>query len=744
MDGNVPSHLMDSHRVLLTMAAAIAGGVMLIVIARRLNLPGIVLLLLGGIIMGPEVLGWVDPHGLGGGLRVVVAMSVGLILFEGGLTLDVDGYRTAPAMIKRLLTVGVVITWLGTAAALHLVLGLALPYAIVSASLVIVTGPTVIAPMLKRLRVNPKLHGILHWEGVLIDPIGVLIAVLCFEWIIGEKGSTGALVSLMLRVVAGLGIGVIGGLLIGFLVRRKVVGDETVNVFALGGAVLVFGLAELIQAEAGLLAVTAAGFIFAGSGAARVRDVRRFKGEITDLLIGTLFILLAARLDLEQFRTFGLGGAAVVAIVMVVIRPVSIIICSWGLDLSGREKALLSWVAPRGIVAASMASLIAIEMERAGEGDIGRFVESFTYSVIIATIVIQGLTAGPLVRLLGLERPQLRGWMIVGAHALGRRLASFLRRSANVPVVLVDSNNRAVHEARRDGAVAVAGDARDTALQDRVELQGVGNVLALTDNDDLNVRLCQIWGEIVGSERVFRCRASDVPHREDDDEIAGHLVWPDLPKPSLVSAELSRLEATTREGAGDAAALRRFATPIATVTESGGLRLDVDQLGPDDPRPSGPTLFLRRTADYLRRTLRAELIGPSSATDLRSLFEELVTRAIALQPDLPRDSVVLDLLEREAAAPTAIGHGIAIPHAYCRQLDTRLCAVARLDEEVPFETPDGEPVRIVLMILSPQGDPEGHLATLAEIARILSDAETRAALADARSPAVIMRLLHAG
>jgi len=733
-----------SHHMLLTMTTAIATGVILIVIARRLNLPAIVLLLLGGILMGPEVLGWVDPDGLGSGLRVIVAMSVGLILFEGGLTLDIDGYRTAPTMIKRLLTVGVAITWIGTATALHLVLGLAVPYAIVGASLVIVTGPTVIAPLLKRVRVQPKMHSILHWEGVLIDPIGVFIAVLCFEWVIGESGGGEALLNLSIRFVAGLGIGVVGGLLMGLLVRRKVIPDDMVNVFALGGAVLIFGLAELVVEEAGLLAVTAAGFVFAASGVRRVRGVRRFKAEITDLLIGTLFILLAARLDLEQFRTFGFGGAAVVAIVMFVIRPISILICSWRCDLSNREKAFLSWIAPRGIVAASMASLIAIEMEHAGEGEIGRFVESFTYSVIIATIVIQGLSAGPVARLLGLERTQPVGWMIVGAHAFGRRFASFLQRCADVPVVLVDSNTRAIGEAQRDGVVAISGDARDTQLNDRIQMQGVGNVLALTDNDDLNVRICQLWGEVVGPENVFRYSVIGVPVSEDIGEAPGHVVWSQLPRPSLVSAELSRLEATTREGAGDTAALLRFATPIATVIDGGGVRLDVDRLGADDPRPDGPTLFLRRTADYLRRTLRKDLIGPSSASDHRALFEELVDRVVGLEPRLARDATVCDLLERESAASTAIGHGIAIPHAYSSALDTRLCVVAQLDGEVPFDTPDGEPVRVVLMLLSPQGDPEGHLATLAEIARILGNAETRTALAEAPSPEVIMRLLHAG
>ncbi|MHC4991771.1 MAG: cation:proton antiporter, partial [Planctomycetota bacterium] len=443
----VPGHLTlaagdASHAMLITAVVAVSGGTFLLIAARLLHLPAIVLLLLGGVMFGPELLNVVQPATLGDGLLVVVELAIGLILFEGGLTLRREGYRSAPAMIKRLLTLGVLVTWFATAIAVRWLVPLPWEQAVIAASLVIVTGPTVIAPLLKRLRVTQRLHDILHWEAVLIDPIGVFVAVLCFEWI-GEKSGPMALLNLGYRAGTGLVIGIAGGLLILVAVRRRIVPSNHVNIFALASAVLVFGLAEMVIAKAGLLAVTVAGFCFGLAAPGRLKELRRFKAELTDLLIATLFVLLAARLELDQFSEFGLRGLAAVLAVMFVVRPLCILACSWRLGLSPGEKAFLSWVAPRGIVAASMASLFAISLEQRNvEG--ARLVETFTYSVIIGTIIVQGLTAGPVARLLGVRRPEPTGWLMVGAHALSERLAAFVRDVAGRTAVLLDTNARAV------------------------------------------------------------------------------------------------------------------------------------------------------------------------------------------------------------------------------------------------------------------------------------------------------------
>jgi NhaP-type Na+/H+ or K+/H+ antiporter/mannitol/fructose-specific phosphotransferase system IIA component (Ntr-type) len=734
----------NTHTMLLTMVAAISAGVMLIVVARRLGVPAIVLLLVGGAALGPSVWGdWapVQPESLGDGLLVVVSLAVGLILFEGGLTLDVSGYRSASTVIKRLLTIGVLVTWWGTAAAVHLIYDLPVSYAVVAGSLVIVTGPTVIAPLLKRIKVNAKMNSILHWEGVLIDPIGVFIAVLCFEWISDPGGST-AIANLGLRIAAGLGFGAIGGLLISFFVRRNIVPEEMVNVFALACAVLTFGLAEAVRSEAGLLSVTTAGFIVGLTRSVTVKQIRAFKAELTDLLIGTLFILLAARLSPEQFADFGWRGVAAVAVVIFLVRPISVALCSWRLDLTMRERAFLGWVAPRGIVAASMASLFAINLE--GTADIAnpKFVETFTYSVIIGTIVLQGATAGPLAQLLGLKRPKPTGWFIVGAHAFARRIASFLRDAADVQVILADTNARAVRESVNEGLRAITVDARDKQLADREEFQGIGNVLAMTDNEDLNVRICQNWREIVGSAHVFRCNTTGAaPSAEEEAEAtAGKLIWPKLPKPSLLAGELLRREASLLETTGGPG-FAQFAMPVATVSNS-RIQLDPDPEQIDQADEQRRTLYLQREADYLLRSLRPELVVTIESTDLRQLLESLVDLIVTVSPKLPRDDTIEELMEREATFPTALGGGVAVPHAFSNALDERICAIARLTDGLEFGAMDGEPVRLVFLLLSPQGDPEGHLATLAEIARLVIDTRVRDRIMTAESPLELIRIVR--
>jgi NhaP-type Na+/H+ or K+/H+ antiporter/mannitol/fructose-specific phosphotransferase system IIA component (Ntr-type) len=729
----------DVHGMVITVATAITVGVMLMVVARRTRLPAIVLLLAGGVLIGPAVWGdhaLVRPELLGDGLRVLVGLAVGLILFEGGLTLDLAGYRAAPVMIKRLLTVGVVVTWLVTALAIRLITGLEAQYAFLAASLVIVTGPTVIAPLLKRIRIVPRLHNILHWEGVLIDPIGVFIALLCFEYVVAGESGGAVIANLGERVAAGLAAGAVGGGLLTLGVRRRIVPEDMVNVFALGCAVLAFVLAEGVESEAGLLAVTVAGFIFGLGGSARVQQVREFKAELTDLLIGTLFILLCARLTFDQFQAFGAGGFAVVLIVMLVVRPLSILLCSIGRELSGREKAFLAWVAPRGIVAASMASLFALSMGASAEA---RFVETFTYSVIIATIVIQGLTAGPLARALGLRRPEPTGWLIIGAHTLGRRVAKFIASRAEVDVVVVDSNARAVREARAEGITAMNANALDATIRDRTELQSVGNLLALTDNEDLNIRLCQAWRKDLGSTRVFRCNpTAGAPEPSDEEDGQGRVIWPRLPRPSLIAGEVARGETAVFEGAWGPSPLATPAVPIVAVVDG---RVAFDPAEAKDDDPEARALFLRRSAEYLRAGLRPELVMTAEASDPPALFESMLDAVVRVCPGLPRAELLSELIERETAFPTALGHGIAVPHAFSMELDARIIAVARIPDGVDYGAADGRPVHLAMLLLSPAGDPDGHVATLAEIARKVVHPDRRSRLLEAEAPEEIIAIL---
>lgn len=723
----------DTHEMLMTVVAAVAFGALLLVVARRLHLPAIVVLLVGGVALGPAVLGdraLINPEGLGSGLVVIVSLAIGIILFESGLTLELTGYRSAPGMIKRLLTIGVLVTWFGTALIVRFVIGEAWDTAIIAGSLVIVTGPTVIGPLLKRIKVTQRLHSILHWEGVLIDPLGVFIVLLCYEWVSGETQV--ALYNFLARVAWGTAVGAAGGLLAALMIRRSLIPDDIVNVFALGSAVLTFGLAEYVIPESGLLAVTVAGFVFGLTGTTRLKQVRQFKAELTDLLIGTLFMLLAARLEIRDFQEFGAAGLLSVGLVIFVVRPLSISLCSVGTDLGVRERVFLSWVAPRGIVAASMASLIAINL-----GD--RFVETLTYTVIVSTIILQGTTAGSLARLLGLRRKEPTGWMIVGAHAFARQLAEFLSRAAKVHVVLVDTNSRAVRDAKALSLHAITADARDASLLDRYDFQGVGNILALTDNEDLNVRVCESWRDAIGRDHVFRATlaalAAGAGQRRE--APAGTTLWPRLPRPTLVAAEMERGESVILADRRDDLARSHVAIPLFAI-QNDRITVDARQF-----RPEARVLYLYRKADHLLRAILPELILTLHARDIGDLITQMVDQVVRIEPAIPRDQVLEEILERERAFPTLLGYGIAAPHAIIPTLKARRCAVARVPEGVSFSMRPGEErADLVFLLLSPQGDPEGHLAALAELARAVIKPEVRERLRAANTPDAVIAALR--
>jgi NhaP-type Na+/H+ or K+/H+ antiporter len=534
--------------VVSTLALSVAAGAILMVLAKRFKLPGIVLLLLGGVFLGPEGLGFVQPDTLGSTLNVMVAVAVGLILFEGGLTLDVAGYKSAPRVIRNLLTIGVVVTWVGVSTSIWLLFPVEPAFAVLAGSLVIVTGPTVIQPILKRIRLKWNLHNILHWEGVLIDPIGVFLAVMAYEWVAG--GGEEAFLYLLIRITGGMLIGMVGGEVVAWLLKRRLIPEEMINVFIVGSAMLIFGATEALIAEGGLLAVTVAGLICGSRQPPAIRGIVEFKSVITDLLIGFIFILLTARLQLEQFIEFGFKGFLLVAIVIFVIRPVAVYLSTRGSNLSRKEKVFLSWIAPRGVVAASMASLFTLTLAEQGGFTHPAFLESFVYSVIFATVLLQGPTASLFARWMNLLEKEPNGWLIVGAHPLAREVAGFLEKVRGVPVALMDGNRLAVRETQEAGMLAFYGDARETAeIEGRPEMRGIGKLLAFTDNEDLNELLCKKWEPVFGKGNV--CRWGSSIKMEEDESSTGTVLWSWMPKPSMISSELLLGEAAIIQMEGE-------------------------------------------------------------------------------------------------------------------------------------------------------------------------------------------------
>jgi NhaP-type Na+/H+ or K+/H+ antiporter/mannitol/fructose-specific phosphotransferase system IIA component (Ntr-type) len=726
--------------VVSTLALSVAVGGILMVVARKARIPGIVLLLGGGVLMGPEGLGLVQPETLGPSLNVLVAVAVGLILFEGGLTLDLNGYRSAPRVIRNLLSIGVLVTWITTALFIWLLFPVDPAFAALAGSLIIVTGPTVIQPILKRIRLKWNLHNILHWEGVLNDPIGVFLAILAFEVVVGGAGET-ALLHLFLRIFGGLLIGYLGGEAIARLLKSRFVPEEMTNVFVVAAAMLVFGVTEALVAEGGLLSVTVAGLVCGTRRPPALKGIVEFKSILIDLLIGFVFILLVARLEFAQFVAFWPMGFVLVGLVVFVVRPLMVWVCTRGAGLGVADLFFLSWVAPRGVVAASMASLFALTLAEQGRFENPEFLESFVYSLIFVTVLLQGFSAAPLARLLGLMEKEPDGWLIVGAHPIAREVARFMREVRQVPVLLVDGNRVAVREAVDEGLTAIYGDARETAsVEDIPEMQGIGKLLAFTDNEDLNELLCKKWEPQFGATHVYRW--ASIPSKPNDIHNTGVVLWSWMPKPSMISSELMLGEAATVRRSGPR--IQRPGTFAALLTgHSAEVLLDPKPESEitDSSVPS-ETLYLQREADYLLNALSEEWTMISHGMTARAVYGDLAERLAMEFEHLSGEALLRQVMDREEAAPTGLGHGVALPHARVEGPDRTLCAIALVPSGLSDFAGIDEPVRLVFMLISPPDKPEMHLAVLGEIARLCADANIRQQLMQCQTVTELLALIR--
>jgi NhaP-type Na+/H+ or K+/H+ antiporter len=468
-----------------TLVLALAAGVVSQSVARHLRLPGIVVLLLAGVALGPDGLGLVLPRALGGGFFSVVDIAVAVILFEGGMNLQISRLRREQSAIRRLVLSGAILT-LGLAAiAVHWILGWTWELSVLFGSLVVVTGPTVVGPLVSELRLRPRVATVLNAEGVLIDPVGAILAVLVLEVVIEPERAASGAAGLLLRVGVGTAFGLVSGLALGMLLRiRRLVPEGHENIFVLAMVLLVFVLADEMATHSGILAVTIAG-VTVGNMQTRVdRDLREFKDQLTILLIGLLFVMLAADVRLDDVRALGRPGLAVVGVLVFVVRPLVVAVTTRGSDLSARERLFVGWVAPRGIVAAAVASLVATTLEESGL-DGGSELRALVFLTITGTVLQAGLTAGLVARLLDVKLPRREGVAILGAQGLGFLLAEQLRRGG-VPVVFLDANPQACRQAEEAGFTVIFGNALEERTLQRAQLHSVETTVGLTPNQTVN------------------------------------------------------------------------------------------------------------------------------------------------------------------------------------------------------------------------------------------------------------------
>ncbi|HVV83227.1 MAG TPA: cation:proton antiporter [Kofleriaceae bacterium] len=476
----------------LIFAIAMLGGVVAQVVGRHLAIPGIVLLLAAGVLLGPDVANVIRPQALGSALGAIVGFSVAIILFEGGLRLEVVQLRKQAVVIRRLVLLGGFVTAAGGALACDLLMGWDLRLSILFGTLVIVTGPTVISPLVRRIRLAPSLATILEAEGVFIDSIGAMIALMALE--VARSPSTGtfseAALEVALRLGTGTAIGAAGGLVIGAALRvPRAIPRAMANVFALAGAVTVYELSHALISDSGIPAAMVAGLVVGNMRVHRMSQLAEFKEQLTLLLIGTLFVLLAADVRIADVAALGWRAIAVVAALSLVVRPLEVLLCTAGAGLGRREKLYLAWISPRGIVAAAVASLFADQLAAAGIPG-GVALRALVFTVIAVTVTVQGLTAGPLAKLLGLRHAADRGYVILGANALARHVARRLR-DAGEPLELIDYDPDDCRAAEEAGLKIIHGNGLEARTLTRSRADARTHAVAITGNEGVNQLFAQ-------------------------------------------------------------------------------------------------------------------------------------------------------------------------------------------------------------------------------------------------------------
>jgi len=495
-----------------SLALAFGIGAAISLICVRLGVPAILPLLVAGIVLGRSGIGVIDSAALGEGLDAFISVAIGVLIFEGSLHLDRATLKRAPQAVWGMLTRGAIVSWAATAALAHWVVGMPWAPAFLVGAILIVTGPTVIQPILRRVRLSPSLHTTLASEAILIDPIGVIAAVavldFCLAMASGQGPGPEPAMGILWRYIRPLTAGVAVGIVVGLVARvvMNAVGkaqrsDSThLNLLAMGACMLAVGIGEWAAPEAGLAASAVCGIILANTSVRGTRQMRLFNEQISIVLVGALFILLVSRLELDRVANVGPREALFVAGIVFVCRPLSVMIGTLGSSLSFRERVYASLIAPRGVVAASVASVAgaaltsAAEIDASGDalGSVGATLEQLVFQVILVTVVFASIAAWPLAWALRVLKGPPNEVLIVGAHALGIGIARTLR-DLGVPVRVVDTNPVRVASARAENLPAFHGDATDLQwLEEQVLTPDVGWVLAWTGNDDVD-RIVARW-----------------------------------------------------------------------------------------------------------------------------------------------------------------------------------------------------------------------------------------------------------
>lgn len=493
----------ESFQITIQIVITVLAGISAQVVAEYFRVPSIVFLLLFGILLGSSSFDILHPQDLGVGLEVLVALSVAIILFEGGLNLELRELGKVSGSLRNLVTIGTLITLIGGGMAAHWLAEFPWAIAFLYASLVVVTGPTVISPLLKQVQVDRQVATLLEGEGVLIDPVGAILAVVVLNTILNTNAAPVDIMSgLILRLGIGAIVGGVGGWLLGLLLKQaNSISDELKNLVVLAGVWGLFGLSQSLQSESGLMATVVAGIVVKASALPEERLLKRFKGQLTVLCVSVLFILLAADLSIASVFALGWGSVLAVAVLMLVVRPISIAVCTWNSDLNWRQKIFLAWIAPKGIVSASVASLFAILLTEKGING-GDAIKALVFLTILMTVFFQGLTARWVANWLNITSSNAKGAVIIGCDGLGRFMGRLFQQLGE-SVVMIDTDPEACKKAEADNLPVFQSSALDTEVLAEAGIESIGTFLALTNNGEVNLVLAQRAAEEFKPPRVL-------------------------------------------------------------------------------------------------------------------------------------------------------------------------------------------------------------------------------------------------
>ncbi|WP_201593905.1 cation:proton antiporter domain-containing protein [Psychrobacter fulvigenes] len=483
-------------------------------LAWYLKQPSILFLLLIGIIVGP-ILGIFDPDLVLGELMFpFISLGVAIILFEGSLTLEFDEIKQHGTVVQMLVSVGVVITIAIVALSTYLLFDVDPLIALLFGALVCVTGPTVIMPLLRSVRPNKTISNILKWEGIIIDPIGAIAVVLIYEYII-SGGEASSILLFAKIVVLASAIGMAGAWALAFLMRRNMIPEFLRNVFTLAFVLLLFSISNHLEHESGLLTVTVMGVALANWPKFPRDTILEFNESLTILLISVLFIILAARVELADLMSVGVAGLVLLAIVMFVARPLSVWASAIGSNLKTNEKLMISWIGPRGIVAAAISSLFAIRLQ---EYDIQgvELLVPLVFMVIIGTVMIQGLGAKMVANFLGVREPETNGILVVGSNPVALMVATSLK-DHGFDVVIAHNNYTNIAKARMSGLRTYFGNPVSDHADHHLDLIGIGHLFAMSIDKELNTLSEIHYRHEFGEQKIFRLKFSDEKAKSERD-----------------------------------------------------------------------------------------------------------------------------------------------------------------------------------------------------------------------------------